>query len=263
MKQNVLLAKTEHTRAQYSELLKGFLHAFTKGQGLFLGVRMNYTPENGFLDEPSKKGFRKVQNTVPEYLDTFVKTCGDHVTNLFNIEATNAAGNVKAPLIVQGKTLGEFSAMELLRLKSLLDEPALVSMYQALPVRSDTSNWVDVEDKEYNDAKYIYMSQVFTISHPTTLKESYVLKDPNIDFLKTTDRYTPSVATRDTRLNMGTQEVQNFSGEITHREKAAVLNRLTLLKVAVKEALVKANEAAVVPSQMTAEKIFSFLHRGE
>lgn len=149
MKQNVLLAKTEHTKAQYSQLLKNYIEAFKKNQGLFQGARQTYEALNGYLDEPGKRGNRLVQNTIPDYLAYFVKTCKDHITNLFDIEATNASGKATATLKVEDKIIGEFSTLELLRLKSFLDNPELTAMYTTLPVRSDTQNWVLSVDEEY------------------------------------------------------------------------------------------------------------------
>lgn len=261
IKQNVLLARTEHTKAQYNELLKGYIDAFKKGQSLFQGGRMTYRANEGYLDEPSKKGNKLVQNTVPEYLDYFVKTCGDHITNLFNIEATNASGKAKAPLIVDGKNWGEYSTLELLRLKSFLDEQQLVAMYNSLPVRSDTQTWKEATDEEYK-GKPVYQTEIFEAQNRTTLKESYILKDPNVDPSKNEGRHQPQVVTKDTPVVMGQQTTQYFSGEISHREKAEILSRLTILKTAVKEALVKANEAIVIASDLSAQKIFNFLHKG-
>jgi hypothetical protein len=261
MKLNVLLARAEHSGAQFRELIKNYLHAFKNNQKLFKGVRQTYMPEEGCPDEPSKRGNIVVQNTVTEYLAYFVKTSSDHVTHLFDIEATNAHGNAKAELLVEGINFGVLSSLELLRLKSFLDAKDLTDMYTTLPVRPDDQNWTKTDDEEYRD-KDIYETARFDSLNRTTLKEQYILSDPNIGHFKDASKYVPQVASKDTHIILGRQTGQFFSGETSHRYRAAVLGRLTLLKGAVKEALVKANEAEAVKSEITANKIFNYLHTG-
>src|ERR1700743_322415 len=105
MKLNQKLAKTELTRSQYKALLAEYGTTFKdqKKSHIFTGVRMKYTPESGYMDEPSKSGFRPVMNTVHNYLKYFLDTCGEHISNIFDIEATNGNNTVTAKLVVDGK----------------------------------------------------------------------------------------------------------------------------------------------------------------
>lgn len=262
MKQNVLLAKLEHSAAQFRELVKGYIQTFGKSQAtqnVFRGIRQTYQAKGDYLDEPSKRGNTPVQNTVSEYLKYLVDHAAPHLTNLFNVEATNASGTAKARLIVDDIDFGELSTLELLRLKSFLDQQELNTMYSTLPVRPDTQTWKLSEDEEYK-GKGIYETETFQNPNRTTLKEAYILPDPNIQHIKDASRYTPQVVTKDTQIVMGEQTVQWFTGETSHRERAAILSRLTNLKGAVRQALEEANHAEVIPSQLTAEKIFNYLH---
>jgi len=261
MKQNALLAKTEHSATQYNALLKEYVATFAdkhKSQ-IFVGARQTYQAEGDYLDEPSKRGFKPVQNTVPEYLKYFLDTCGDHITNLFAIEATNANGKATANLIVDGDDWGKYTTLELLRLRSFLDSKELSKMYETLPVRRDDIKWVRSNDSEMK-SENIWETEVFESANRTTLKESYILPDPNIQLLKDGAGYKPQIASKDTQVILGTQTVQHFSGEVSHRDRAAMLHRLSKLKEAVREALAKANEVEVVQSGLTAEKIFGYIH---
>ena len=62
---------------------------------------------------------------------------------------------------------------------------------------------------------------------------------------------------------MGDYTVQTFSGEFTHKERAEILRRRSELLSAIVEALKIANEVESVSSNMTADKLFKFLHKGE
>lgn len=261
MKQNALLAKTEHSKSQYDANILEYVNTFKdKGRShIFSGVRQTYVAKGDFLDEPSKRGFKAVQNTVPEYLEYFLETCGKHVSNVFTIEATNASGKAKAHLIVDEKDWGEFSTLELLRLRSFLDSKDLNNMYQTLPVRRDEVKWTESKDPEMN-SKYIFETENTESPNRTTLKDMFILPDPNVALLKDGSGYKAQVASKDTQVVMGIGTVQFFSGEISHRQRAAILSRLSVLKEAVREALAKANEVEVVQSGFTAEKIFGFIH---
>lgn len=265
MKQHVLLAKTEHSGAQFRELVKGYVKTFKDNQSnesIFRGIRQTYQAKEGFLDEPSKRGFRPVRNTVPEYLEYLEKTSNEYVSNLFALEATNASGTATARLVVDGEDFGELTTLELLRLKSFLDHQELNTLYQSLPVRPDNQMWKESDDEEFR-GKPVWATQLFENPHRTTLKEPFILKDPNIEFVKDGKGYQPQVQYRDTPIIMGEQQVQWFSGEISHRERADILERLTKLKGAVKEALAKANEVEIVPSPLTGQKVFGYLRTGK
>src|SRR6266850_1712095 len=261
MKQNALLAKTEHSSSQYNANILEYVNTFKdKAKAhIFTGLRQTYQANEGYLDEPSKKGFKPVQNTVPEYLKYFLEICGQHVSNVFTIEATNSSGMAKAKLMIEGEEWGEFSTLELLRLRTFLDSKELIAMYQTLPVRRDDIKWKKSSDAEAK-GDLIWETEVYDSPNRTTLKEAYILEDPNIGQLKDAAGYKPQIASKDTQVVMGNQTVQYFSGEISHRERAAILSRLSKLKEAGREALAKANEVQVVPSGLTAEKIFGYIH---
>ena len=260
MKLNQLLAKAEHTSKQFKALLEEYINTFKSKQGIFQGRKQNYVAMPDQEDQPSQRGHIMVQSTVKEYLQWFEETTEEFINDRFSVEATNATG-VRADLIVEGKSFGSYSAVELMRLNDFLNTSELLKMYQTLPVRSDTKSWRASADPEYAE-KGIWETEEREALTKTTIKSSRILLDPNLASLKGNQNYIPQVVPDDKSVVLGTASLQEFSGEFSHRERAEILRRMTMLKAAVKEALVRANEAAVVPSELTSKKLFGYLHRG-
>jgi hypothetical protein len=261
MKMNVLLAKTDHTESQFKALIKDYITFFKNNQGAFRGVRSTYEPRAGTIDDPNKRGFTLVVTTVSEKFKWLEDVAGPHINALLNLEATNASGTAKAELIVDGQSMGEYSSLELLRLISILEKGDLEAMYSNIPVRTETETWRRTEDSAYT-GREVYENDLTRGINKTTVKEDYILADPNAERYREGISITPQVSHRSTIVELGDYTVQRFSGEITHRERAEILLRRTKLIAALKEALKKANEAEVVNSQMTAERLFSYIHRG-
>ena len=258
-KLNVVLAITDELSKVFKKGIDNYLNFFKDKQGAFKGFIKTYSPLDGTIDEPNKRGLVDVVTTVNEKLKYFEDVNSKYIDSLFSLEKTNSSGVAKAELIVNGDSWGVFSSLELLRFKSLIDNPELVKVYENLPVRSDTTIW----NKSLNplfSGRDIFETQLVTSVNKTTEKENYILEDPNVASGKTT-MYSPQIATKTTIKELGTGTSQEFSGEITQRQKSLILKGRAELSVAITEALKKANEAEVIKSDLTAEKIFGFLHK--
>lgn len=260
MKLNVLLAKTEHSKPQFKKMIQDYLRFFSKEQGAFTGVRKTYVPRPGTIDIPSNHQHRAVSATVDEKLNWFDETASEHIDNLFSLAATNASGNVKAELIVEGKSFGEYSTLELLELKNILESGELENMYMSIPVRSDAELWTP-SDVEGFDRLGIYATRLMEGVNKGILKETIILPDPNIAAVGA--KYTPVTGTKDTVIEYGDYTTQMFSGEWSHRQRAELLRRRTKLLSAIKAAIETANATEQVKSQMTASKLFGYLRTGE
>lgn len=254
-----LLAVTDTLAANFKGLLKDYIHFFSKNQGAFLGEKKTYTAQEGTIDDPKKRGTRKVQTTVNEKLSWLEETLAEYIQALFDQEATNASGQPTAELIVGGENWGFFSTLELLRLKSFLENNDLKTMYENIPVRSDAENWSPTSSDEY-EGRMVYESPLFSYDNKTTEKESYILPDPNLEKLGAGKQYTPQIGQKTTTISLGTGTVQSFSGEWSQREKAELLRRLKTLHVSVVKALKEANDCEIVESKLKADMIFSYLH---
>ena len=256
-KVNVLLAKTDTLAASFKSNLKDYIGFFKNKQGAFQGLKKTYDPKPGTIDVPSMRGNTLVQTTGYEKLDWFEQTQKEYIDALFSQERSNAAGYT-VPLIADGVNFGSLTALELLRLKSLLESSELKEMYENLPVRSDAKVWKPSTNEDYTGRFGIFESEQQKGVNKTTEKESYILPDPNASVGR-----APQVAQKTTVMELGDYTTQEFTGEISHRERAEILRRRQNLLVAVIAALKEANDIEATPSTITAESIFGYLHRGK
>lgn len=261
-KLNVLLAKTDHLADVFKKGLADYVNFFKKDQGAFKGERKTYQPADGMIDVPSMRNIKLVVTTVDEKLSYLASNSADYIDSLFSQEATNASGKAKAKLVVAGQDFGEFSSLELLRLKSVLENGSFSEMYSLIPVRNDDEEWVATEDEAFK-GRDIFQGRLLSGASKSTTKEHYILADPNIGSLKNADSYKPQVSTKDTVITLGDYTQQKFSGEWSHRQRAELLQRRSKLLTAVIETLKVANDVDAIESQMTASKLFNFLHTGK
>lgn len=261
-KLNTLLAKTDHLATSYKNSIKDYLHFFKDKQSAFKGEKKTYEPKPGTIDVISERGNKIVVTTVDEKLDWLKETNSEYIDSLFSQEATNASGLAKAKLIVEGVEFGEFSSLELLRLKSLIENGDIEQMYSNIPVRGDDEDWNKTSEDQYK-SRNVYESKKQEGVRKSITKESYIISDPNVKELKDSSSYKPQVATKDTVTELGDYTYQKFSGEWSHRERAELLRRRTKLLSAVIEALKISNEAEAISSNMTADKLFGYLHTGK
>ena len=259
-KLNVLLAKTDSLAPQYKGMVQDFSRFFSKSQGAFIGEKRTYEANEGTVDDPSKRGNHLVQTTVGTKLGWFQENAKEYIDSLFAQEATNASGDAKAELTVEGTSWGTFSSLELLRLKSVVENNSLHGMLEAIPVRSDAQEW-SISNNEMYKGKAIFETPLLEGTNMTTTKEDKILKDPNVG--KDSPNYTPTVTTITTSMELGKYSMQKFSGEWTQRERAEALQRRGKLVTAIIEALKRCNEVEVVESELNSDKIFGYLFNGK
>lgn len=255
MKLNVLLARTDNLASNFKAMIKNYSKFFVSSQGAFKGNKSTYEAKEGFLDEPTKRGNTLVQTTVNEKLQWFKENSKDYIDSLFSQEKTNASGQANAELVVEGESWGTFTSLELLRLKSLLETSDISQVLSNIPVRSDAQIWNKSENPMY-EGRDIYETELNRTSVKTTIKEEYILPDPN---LKEGSNYNPQVSVKTSVVEMGDSTRQDFSGEWTQRQKADALRRRTILLTAVIEALKVCNETESLESQMKSDKIFGYI----
>lgn len=261
MKLNTLLAKTDHLSSIFQAMVAEFKNFFGSNSTAFRGEKKTYDPAPNTADDPSSRGNKIVITTVEEKLSWLEENSKDYINALFSQEATNASGLAKAELKVLGKSWGTFTSLELLRLKSVVESSNLEQMYSAIPTRRDDEEWAAHTTEMYG-TRAVFESPKLEGEKKSITKEQYILADPNVQFLKDTSKYQPQVATKDTPLKLGDYTYQKFSGELSAREKAEILKRRSALISGIIEALKVANDTEAVESKLTADKIFSFLHKG-
>ena len=262
MKLNTLLAKTDHLSSIFQAMVAEFKNFFGNNSTAFRGEKKTYEPAPNTADDPSRRANKFVISTVEEKLAWLEENSKEYIDSLFSQEATNASGTAKAELKVLGVSWGVFSSLELLRLKSVVESSNLEQMYSAIPTRKDDEEWAPHTQEQYKGRK-IFESPKLEGEAKSIVKETYILTDPNVAYLKDTSKYAPVVASKDTPLKLGDYTYQKFSGELSAREKAELLKRRSVLISAIIEALKVANETEAVKSELTADKIFTFLHKGQ
>lgn len=232
-KLSVLLGLRDRVEKSFGNMLDDMFQKFKNKQGLFKGSQKTYQAFDGYADDPTKRGYQNVASTVREQLDWFKENTNDYFNVVFGIERTNSEG-VYAELSVDGTVWGTYSTLELLRLKSILDGK-LRGMLQELPVRNDTTLWSKSTDDNHKN-RNIFSSPLDSGNSKTTIKQSYILTDPHPD-----QKRQPIVGETSTQVNIGAYTSQDFSGEVSLRERAELLVKYDKLYKAVIEALENAN----------------------
>lgn len=264
IKLNVLLALTDQLRVKYKNMISDYSKYFSKSQGDFKGSKRTYTPREGVIDDPSKRGLVHIVTTVDEKIDYFIQESKEFIDALFSQEKTNASGIAKASLTVDGKDWGEFTSLELLRLKSILEASDLgnvENLISNIPVRSDNEIWKESDDLDY-ESRAVFETEKISGVSKTTIKEEFILPDPNLKNIKA-DNYTPVKSMKDHVHELGDYTIQKFSGEWSHRQRALAFKRRGQLLTAITIALKEANEVDSVKSELTADRIFDFIFYGK
>lgn len=255
-----LLAITENLTNSWKQALADNINVFSKSLGFFRGEKRTFITEPDMQEPSGERIDKAVQFTVNDNLKWLEETHSQFIDSLFALEATNASGTVKAELIVEGNSWGFYSSLELLRLKSFLDSGELTKMYSSIPVRDTQERWTLSNNEEYI-GKGVYENVALDYKKWTSTKTSMILPDPNVN--ASSPSYKPMVVEHTVNQLIGNGRFQKFSGEWTLLQRAELLRRKAILGTAVKAALEIANQAEVVPSEMTAKKIFGYLHRNQ
>jgi hypothetical protein len=256
-----VLALTQDGLSRFKNLLDDYTKFMRNSQGAFLGHKHTYTPSADTIDVPEKRSYVNVVTTVSEKLKYFEDTTKPFIDNLFTKEKTNSSNVAFAELVVEGVNFGKLSSLELLALKGFLESATLKAMYESIPVRSDAETWLKSQAEAYRDRE-VFEKEIAEFPNKTTIKESYILVDPNVEKNKGLS-YTPVKDTKDTQVVLGIETKQQFSGQWSQTQRAELLRRLSTMKDAVVAALHVANNVEIIPSELTADKIFGYLHHNK
>ena len=243
-KQAVLLGLREKLEKTFSGMLDDFLQKFKNKQGIFQGWNKTYDALDGYADDPTKRSFQKVSGTVHEQLEWFKKYTLDYFNTVLSIEKTNSTG-IKSELVVSGISWGEYSVLELLRLKSIMDGK-LKAIISELPIRDEKVLWSKTT-KDYYGNRDVWETPNIEGFTKTTLKRTEIINDPHI---KESPNRAPVPVQFETQVNIGHFAEQKFSGEITMLERAEILAKYDQLYIGIIEALENANSVETVDSDL-------------
>lgn len=258
---NTLLAKVDQSQAVFNKEMTAYAVLFKNKQGMFRGERKTYAPREGYPEDPTKQGTTAVQSTVNEQLDWFTdKVAVNYLNEQFAVEATNSLGAKKVPLVVDGINFGELTALDLMRLKSILTSAPLNTMYETLPVRSDSEVWTKA-DGDYAGCEVFCTPMLKGVTR-TTESDEVILKDPNLDPAHLPANYNAKTTVKKKTVEIGDYTMQKFSGEWTQTQKAQLLDRKSRLLNAVIAALKEVNDVEAAQSNLDVKAMLNFIHKG-
>lgn len=261
-KMNTLLAKVEHGSSRFAKIIGDYLAFFKGKQGAFAGIKKTHVPREGYTEEKSCIANTKVITTVGEKLEWFEQQSIPFLKELFAVEATNSKGANTVELVVDGISFGHLTALDLMRLKTLLTKKEWVEMYENIPVRSDAEVWEPCTDSEY-EGREIFQTPMLKGVTRTTESEEVILKDPNINPDKLPANYNARTTIKKRVVETGDYTLQNFTGGWTQRQKAELLRRRSQLLAAVVEALKEVNDVVSEKPNLDVETLVNFLHHGK
>lgn len=262
LKMNTLLAKVEHGAASFNRMVGDYFAFFKNKQGMFEGIKKTFKPREGYQEDARYMGTTKVATTVDEKLQWFEENAVPYLKNLFSIESTNSKGAKKVELKVGNVSFGFLTALDLMRLKTVLTKKEWEEMYNNIPVRSDAEVWEPCTDGEYA-GREIFQTPMQTGVTRTTESEEVILKDPNLDPAKLPANYNAKTTIKKRTVETGDYTLQKFTGAWTQRQRAELLRRRSQLLAAVIEALKEVNDVESEDPNLDVEGMINFLHYGE
>ncbi len=258
---NTLLAKVEHSTASIARLFADYANFYKTKQGMFRGYKKTFVPKDGYFDDPSKMGTVVVATTVDEKFDWFNNQFKNWLKEVFSVESTNSLGAKTVELKVNGKSFGNLTALELMRLKNILTNKDLESVFVNIPVRSDSEVWNPTTDPEYA-GRNVFETELIKGVTRTTEAEEVILKDPNLDPSHLPANYQARTTIKKRTVETGDYTQQNFTGEWTQRQRAELLRRRSELLAAVIEALKEVNDTVVEEPNLKVDEFVDYLYKG-
>lgn len=262
IKMNTLLAKVDHAQSSFNKMITDYAMFFKNKQTMFKGIKKTFNARDGYSEDSRYTGSQQVATTVAEKLEWFEQNSIPYLKDLFSVEATNSAGAARVPLVVEGILLGELTALDLMRLKTLLTKKEWETMYSEIPVRSDSEVWRETINPEY-EGRDIYETELLKGVVRTTESEEVILKDPNLDPSKLPANYNAKTTLKKRTVETGDYTMQSFTGEWTQRQKAELLRRRGKLLAAVIEALKEVNDKEAYNPNLDINKFINYLHKGK
>lgn len=261
LKMNTLLAKVDHATASVAKLFSDYVQFFKNKQGMFRGSKKTFVPRDGYVEDPTRMGTTVVATTVDEKMDWFNEQFKNWLKDVFSVEATNSKGAKTVELVVDGKSFGNLTALELMRLKSILTNKDLETVFANIPVRSDSEVWTPAQDPEYNGRKVFETALIKGVTR-TTEKEEVILKDPNLDPAHLPANYQAKTTIKSKTVETGDYTAQSFTGEWTQRQRAELLRRRSTLLAAVIETLKVVNDTPAENPNLDVNAVVDYIYRG-
>lgn len=240
-----LLAVEQDRKAKANKAIGDLQNLFTKKTPYFDGMVKRYISleeESEEIADERKEMVTTVALSLKEALEEISAGLDAHLSK----EETNCSGEAKAELLVEGKSLGTFSATSLLALEGHLAK--IRELYKEIPTLDPTRKWV------FDALEGIYKTE-------DEVKFRSVKRPKVIVKYEATKEHPAQTELLYLDFQVGKYETIYSSGRITTAQKTTLLQRIDLLIEAVKVARSKANMVEVNNIKF-GKQLFSFIHKG-
>lgn len=229
-----------------NKVLNEAASTFTKKGDHFEGLRKLYTAFSEEEQETNNIESKNIVTTVAEKLDYITNPVSKSIDATISKEETNASGNAKAEVEINGINLGALSATALLALEKELVK--LRGIYSTIPTLDPSRSWRRDESE---------VGMRFITDPVKSIRTQKVQSFTTV--AQATKEHPAQVAQVTKDVNIGKYETTYVSGKITPLVKSRLLGRIDNLIEGVKKARSVANQAEVVRNKL-GEKIFSYIH---
>jgi len=216
---------------------------FTTKQSHFDGHERTYHPDAEDSDRVDNE-YKEVVTTVKSKLEYVSKLFAKSVNVVLSKEETNASGNARAELIVEGTNFGSLSATSLLYLEKSLTE--LRKLYEGVPTLVPGKVW------HFNPDLDIYETDQ-SVTYRNIKEIVPVILYP------ATDKHPAQVKETTQSKKVGEYHETHRSGRVFPKVKSALLDRIDSLIREVKLTREKAN-TTVISEVTLAEQLFKFIN---
>lgn len=240
-----LLAIVNDRIAQFTKILDEARATFQKKDAHFDGQVRTYQPlaDDGVKLAPESK---QVVTTVAQKLDHVRKVAVTAIDAVVSKEETNSSGTANADLVINGESLGTFSATALLSLENNFTK--IRNMYNAIPTRDADKVWTPDPESDAN----IFRTETIETTRVERIKIAIELHAGN-------ERHAPQVQLSEEPTAVGTWSVYQLSGKLTSGQKADLLSNIDDVLVAIKRARARANNVEAKQVKI-ANALFDIIH---
>ncbi|NLR60735.1 hypothetical protein HGH93_21675 [Chitinophaga polysaccharea] len=156
------------------------------------------------------------------------------------------------PIRVEGIFFGSFSLAELEMLQETIESKAFTYLYQTLPARKDEIKWTASDAENYVVSADLPLSSIEDQDFQPIQNSEITLDFSQVSDISRNYHQKDLVLIKFTEIN----------GGMSQKVKDQILERLTSLKTAIREAIEEAKAVQVVASEPIGERILNFIHYG-
>ena len=243
---NAKLSHRDKLKTPTNEMLKEREVTFSRRQSHFTGISKAYQPAMEDDLEYFPNEYKKPITSVDAQLDYAADKLEGHLNSLLSVERTNASGNAKAELIVDGISFGEFSTIELLQLDKVVNR--LKQVHEQIPTFDPQQDW----QREKTEEGWYQTSPIKTVKSTN---------DKTWEIVAPASQYQKEATVKEvTKIRVqGHYTTSHYSTMISPAEKNSILERDLKMLLAIEDAMKTANMVEVI-EVTDGRKILDYLH---